>query len=336
MRSGLARTMWAFFFVFVGGLFSTGRAVDAAPFTTSFDALRAELQRRHDADYAGTLSRTARRELAAIDASLTRIDGAHDDVLDDVKTLRVVAIRLAGAFRNEFNGGAPGSLPALLSGAATALAASVETSLGTLEQRAAALLDPAAKDRALALAATARSQLAAAAAPGVSAANAAALLKRALTTIAKGVAAVEAGKADRLVCTMNGRVYAATGISAQVSTFQDRPYIVISATLQNPVTGRAERLGFVIRADVGVPTDIDAYTIFGTNFMTLGTGESQSGYFFSQYSPKSTLTLTGFDADNATATGTFSCYLQREGQLKLTMTKGSFRVTGQPPQPAAK
>ncbi len=328
MRTAFMRIVCSLLVAFA--LMAAGGAADAAPFTKSFDALRAELQRRHDEDYARTLTRPARRELAAIDASLALIDAPHDGFLADVKTLRSVAKRLAAAFRGEFSGVSPGPLAGLLAGTASALATEIEGTLGTLEQQAAALLDPAVKDRVLALAATARNQLDAAAAPERSAAAAAALLKRAVTTIAKGVAALEAGKANRLVCTMNGREYAATSVTAEVSTLADQQYIVIQARLQNPATGRREGLTFVIRADVGVPTEIEAFSPFGANYMTLGAGGTQDGYFFSQFSPKSTLTLTGFDADTATATGTFSCFLQREGQLKLTMTKGSFRVTGTP------
>lgn len=314
---------------------TASRGTAEAAFTSSFDTLRAELQRRHDNDYSGTLTRTQRRELAAIDAAIAQIDAPADDVLDDVKSFRVVSKRLATAFRGEFTGDDPGPLAAFVAGAATALIAQAESSLGSLEMQAAAITDQAVRDRALAFASTARGLLEDAAAPGTSPSAAAALLKRALSAIGKGVAAVEAGKADRLVCTMNGREYAATNISAQVTTIAEQPYITIAGLLQNPVTGRRERLSFVIRADVGVPTPIQAFSIFGANYITLGAGDVQSGYFFSQFSPKSTLTLTGFDAGTGTATGTFSCFLQREGQLKLTMTKGSFRVTGQP-QPTAK
>lgn len=333
MRAGIARVVSIV--VLILGLLTAGRAAEAAPFTASFDALRTELQRRHDEDYTGTLTRAARRELAAIDGSLALIDAPHGSLLDDVKTLRSVAKRLAVPFRGEFTGDMPGPLAGLLAGAASALVKEVEGTLGSLEVQAAGLLDPAVKDRVLALAATARAQLADAAAPGVSAASAAALLKRALATIAKGVAAVEAAKADRFVCTMNGREYAATSVTAEVSTFAEQPYIVIQALLQNPATGRREGLTFVIRADVGVPTEIESFSPFGANYMTLGAGGTQDGYFFSQFSPKSTLTITGFDAGTGTATGTFSCFLQREGRLNLTMTKGSFRVTGEA-QSAAK
>lgn len=327
MRNGFIRVVCSLLVALA--LVAAGGAADAAPFSMSFDALRTELQRRHDEDYAGTLTRPARRELAAVDASLALIDAPHDGLLADVKTLRSVAKRLAAAFRGEF-GAEPGPLAGLLAGTASSVAAEIETAFGTLEREAAALLDPAVKDRVLALAATARAQLDAAAAPGLSAASAASRLKRAVATIAKGVAAIEAGKADRLVCTMNGREYAATSLTAQVSTLADVPYIVIQGFLQNPVTARREALTFVMRAEAGTPTPLEAFTLFGANYIALGTGDQQSQFFFSQFSPKSTFTITGFDAASGTATGTFSCFLQRDGQFKLTMTRGSFRVTGTP------
>lgn len=328
MRSVFARI--ALFLLLGIAALTASRGTAEAAFTSSFDELRAELQRRHDNDYSGTLTRTQRKELAAIDAAIARIDAPADDVLDDVKSFRVVSKRLATAFRGEFTGAEPGPLAGLVADTATALIAQAESSLGSLEMQAAALTDQAVRDRALAFATTARGLLEDAAAPGTSPSAAAALLKRALQAIGKGVAVVEAGKADRLVVTMNGRAYTGTQVAAQVGLLSGDPYIVLTAQLENPATRRRESFALVMRADAGVPTEIGAFTPFGSNYLSFGVGETQDGYFFSQFSPKSTFTITGFDAETRVVTGTFSCYLQRNGSMRLTMTKGSFRVTGTP------
>lgn len=304
-----------------------------APFTSAFDSLRAELQRRHDEDYAGTLSRSQRKELAAIDASLARIDGAHATIEDDARSLRVVAKRLTTAFRSEFTGAEPGPLAALVAGAATNLLGEAEVLYGSLDDTIATLVEPSTRARVQALATSARRDLDTAALPGTAPRTAAGLVLRAGRSIAKALAIAEDAQSNRLTCKIGNRTIAGMTVTGAVGTFGGQPIIDVFAQFPNPVTNRTESFALRLNGPAALPMDIGPFAPFGGgngNFAYLGTGESQADYFLSQFSPKSTGTITAFDEETGTAAGTFSCLLQRNGGTKITMLQGTFRIVDSP------
>ncbi len=295
----------------------------AAPVTGSFVELRAELQRRHDADYAGTLTKAQRKELAAINACLARIDGAHATVGDDAKSLKFVAKKLTKAFRGEFSGSTPGTLPGLLAGTVTALLSEAETVYGTLDAALESAVGP--QDPALALAAAARAALDEAALPSTTPAAAAALVRSALQKVAKGLTRIRTTGATELVCKIAGRTYRGTGITGLVTTVGGVPMIYVNAQLTNPVTHCTETFALILQGDPGLALEIGAIPPFGNgNYSVFTFGDDPP--FYSQFASDSVGTITSFDETAQLATGTFSCRYQRDGRDRLFISKGSFTL----------
>lgn len=308
----------------------------AAPFTKSFDALRADLVARRDGNYSGTLSGTQRKELAAIDACIARIDGAHASVADDAKSLKFVAKKLVKSFRGEFSGATSGTLPGLLAGTVTALLAEAEGAYGTLNAAIAAAVDPQHANQALALATTARAQLDQAALPGTSAAAAAALVVSAGKSIVKAIDLANYRPPTGVRCKLGSRSFVAASVTPYLSESMGTVSVSFVAEATIPGTGQTERISLNLTAAVDDPVVIGAVQFPYTNSGTYLPGANPDDTFYSQFSPGSYGHITYFDRATGSVAGTFSVDLMRNGHDKLAIRKGTFSFTGVTVMKAAK
>lgn len=297
----------------------------AAPFTTSFDALRAEMQTRRDNDYGGTLTSAQRREVAALDACLARLDGAHASIGDDAKSLKFTANKLVKAFRGQFTGGTAGPFPALLSGTVTSLLAEAETVYGTLGDAIAAAAIPENAAEAQRLADDARGLLDDASLPGTSQAAAAALIGRAVKLIVKALAIAAERPPSGVRCKLGGSNFASDDISFGSLLLTDADVMVSFQANRGD-----DRLQVQIRGPVGEPQEVGAFQPpFTDDHVLYADGPGDEDFFFSQFRdvPTFAVILT-VDAATGSATGRFEAYVQRNVRDRLVIQKGTFNVSG--------
>ncbi|MCG3133509.1 MAG: hypothetical protein HMLKMBBP_00687 [Planctomycetes bacterium] len=306
----------------------------AAPFTSALDALRADLQSRRDNDFGGTLTAAQRRQLAAVEASLARIDGAHASVEDDAKTLKFVAKKLARPFRAELDPSDPGPLAGLLGGAGSALLGAAESEYGTLDAAIAALADPALVQDLQAIAAEARAALDAAGAPGATAAQVAAAVRRAARAIARGLLLHADATAEGIRCKMRGRFYSSTSIDfAHASESAGVVTVGVNARMQNPVTGREEVFVLSLRGTVGAEIEVLAFNPFFPLEPNIAQFTEEGAEFGDGFYPRNGecfALIQSWDPATGTAAGTFTFQMQANPNIRLPMTKGSFRLRTAP------
>lgn len=301
----------------------------AAPFTTAFDPLRADLSNRRAA-YVGTLTGAQRRELAAIDACIARIDGPHASISDDAKSLKFVAKRLAKAFRSEFGAASPGPLPGLLAGVASALVDAAEAEAGTLDAAISGVEDPALSTRLRAIAIGARTDLDRAAQEGVSPAVAAAALARAANAIARALTEHAEATAEGVRCTMRGRVWSSESVeNVYVAESGGTVTVSFGARLHNPVTGRVELFTMYLSAGVGESIGVESFNPFfplEPNIARFSEADAVYGAGFYPRNGRCFAVIRRYDAETSTVTGTFDLKMAANPNIQLPMTKGTFRI----------
>jgi hypothetical protein len=299
-----------------------------APFTSSFDPLRAELVLRRDTAYTGTLDRAQRRELATINSCIARIDGTHASIADDAKSLKFVAKKLIRGFRGEFAGTTPGTLPGLLAGTVTSLLAEAELSYGTLDAAIAAAVSPQYSAQATALANAARAKLDQAALPTTPAATAAALVAGAMKSIVQAIDLANWRPPSGVRCKLGSRSFVAASVVPYLTETGGTVTIGIVARATDPGTGGTETLSLILKAAVGDPIEIGAFQFPFDNYCTYLSGSDPNDTFYSQYSPASYGLITSFDRATGSVSGTFSVDLMRNGRDRLAVRKGTFSFTG--------
>ncbi len=302
--------------------------VSAAPFTSSFDALRADLVLRRDTVYTGTLSRAQRKELATINSCIARIDGPHASIGDDAKSLKFVAKNLVKAFRGEFAGTTPGTMPGLLAGTVTSLLATAELSYGTLDAAIAAAVSPQHSAQATSLATTARAALDRAALPATSPAAAAALVVSAAKTIVKAIDLANYRPPTGVRCKLGSRSFVAAIVNPFLFESMGTVTVAFTAEATNPGTGATERISLNLTGAVDDVIEIGAVQFPFTNSGTYLSGANPDDTFYSQFSAGSYGHITHFDAATGSVAGTFSIDLMRNGRDRLAIRKGTFSFTG--------
>src|SRR5690349_9812900 len=77
------------------------RSVPAAPFSTAFDDLKADLESRRDNDFGGTLDAAKKKQQKAVLKCLALLEKPSATALNDMKTFGAVAKALAKGYPEE-------------------------------------------------------------------------------------------------------------------------------------------------------------------------------------------------------------------------------------------
>lgn len=312
------RALWSL--VFAAVVLAFAPAAPAAPFSTAFSALIPELTTRRDTNYAGTLTRTQKKELKAINDSLARLAGTHDDLVDDLKSAKVVAAKLAAGFKGEFAGTVNGTLPGLVAEMLLSLGTSAEAQFGTLDAALAAIADPAARAAATAKANAARDALDEAALPTTPPAKAAQLLGKAMKSVLKGLSIVRAQEDHEFTARIGTKAFVPDEVTAEYFTG-----FYLSITARAGSGADAQTISLLVRPG-GVGTfEFTGFSPFAGNFGSYEKGELDGEDAW--YTGEGEITITTLDTAAGRVAGTFHFKAYNVPQKAVNVTEGVFDVT---------
>lgn len=296
----------------------------AAARQSAINLLRDELELRRDVDLAGTLDKTGKKQLKAVNAALKLLDKPADTLAAQVKVGATLAKSLAKAFPAEFPKALNGfqTLMTLLAGD---LRFAAEQQYTALAAAVPGIRSSVLHDRAEAQRASAREELdlAAAAADPF---EAFAILKSAAKFLAKGLAyAAKDPFVETVSATLEFVPAAAAPFVAQNTT--------VSYTASGPVLfidGNSTKNGRFI--DVQISSgNLDPINGPGTYSVsvTVHSGSDPATIDATYYTNQATLTLTTFDLVAKRITGTFSFTATSgfgQSALTLNVTNGVVEV----------
>lgn len=302
----------------------------AAPFTSSFDALTADLQARRAA-YSGALTSAQRREVKALDKSLARLAGTHADLGADVKSAVAVVKALKAGFPREFSGAAGGTgLANQVAGTITSLVAAAEAEVGRLDDALAVVTDPVERAAATAKLNAARSALTTAAAAATPPARAAQLLAKALDAARRGFAIAAPYVSGLFTARVGSRTFVATDVQATYDPAGG--YVFITAEFVNPQTQAKESIAFFVRSPAVGTHEIGSFSPFGGNYGFYYLGELADDQVWLSQFGNGSVVLTEYDTASGRVAGTFSFDTMRNGNSTIRLRSGRFVVTNLVPQ----